>query len=83
MVYRSVTKLMYIYVLILLYTFQYCTYVTKYDRHGYKSRKRALYLTDQALYVVDEKDYKIKDNVPYEAISGKLHDWLYCMYTCW
>lgn len=51
--------------------FQYCTYVTKYDRHGYKSRKRALFLTEQALYVVDEKDFKVKDHVPYESISGK------------
>lgn len=54
----------------ILFLFQYCTYVTKYDRHGYKSRKRALFLTDEALYVVDEKDFRIKDNVPYDVISG-------------
>ncbi|WAR02585.1 MYO1C-like protein [Mya arenaria] len=37
---------------------KYCTYVTKYDRHGYKSRKRVLFLAVTTLFVVDEKDCK-------------------------
>ena len=49
---------------------QYCVYVTKYDRHGYKTRKRVLFLTDTTLYVVDEKDFKVKDKVPYDLVNG-------------
>lgn len=49
---------------------KYCTYVTKYDRHGYKSRKRVLFLTESTLYVVEEKDFKIKDRVSYSIIKG-------------
>ncbi|XP_053376054.1 unconventional myosin-Ic-like isoform X2 [Mercenaria mercenaria] len=49
---------------------KYCTYVTKYDRHGYKSRKRVLFLTDSTLFVVEEKDFKIKDRVPFSLING-------------
>ncbi|XP_052238757.1 unconventional myosin-Ic-like isoform X2 [Dreissena polymorpha] len=51
-------------------TVKYCIYVTKYDRHGYKSRKRVLFLTDTTLYVVEEKEFKIKDRVPYDLISS-------------
>ena len=50
--------------------FQYCTFVTKYDRHGYKSRKRVLLLTQKTLYVVDEKDFKVKDKVPFSMLNG-------------
>lgn len=49
---------------------RYCTYVTKYDRHGYKTRKRILFLTNKMLYVVDEKDFKVKDKVPYSMVNG-------------
>ncbi|XP_052800727.1 unconventional myosin-Ic-like isoform X1 [Mya arenaria] len=49
---------------------KYCTYVTKYDRHGYKSRKRVLFLAVTTLFVVDEKDCKVKDRVPYSSIKG-------------
>lgn len=49
---------------------KYCTSVTKYDRHGYKSRKRVMLLTQKTMYVVDEKDFKVKDKVPFSMLNG-------------
>ncbi|KAL5011806.1 hypothetical protein ScPMuIL_010357 [Solemya velum] len=51
---------------------KYCTTVTKYDRHGYKSRKRVMILTDQNVYVLSEKDFTVKDKIPYHQITGVL-----------
>lgn len=51
---------------------QYSAPVTKFDRHGYKSRKRVMVLTDKHLYLLDEKSYLLKDKVPYQQITGVL-----------
>ncbi|XP_003741654.1 unconventional myosin IC [Galendromus occidentalis] len=47
----------------------YCLPVTKYDRHGYKSRRRVIILTNSAFYLVDDKDFKPKHRIPYKAIA--------------
>ena len=49
---------------------KYSAPVTKFDRHGYKSRKRVMVLTDKHLYLLDEKSYLLKDKVPYQQITG-------------
>ncbi|XP_078337010.1 unconventional myosin-Ic-like isoform X3 [Crassostrea virginica] len=51
---------------------QYSAPVTKFDRHGYKSRKRVMVLTDKHLYLLDEKSYLLKDKVPYQQMTGVL-----------
>ncbi|XP_022656886.1 unconventional myosin-Ic-like isoform X1 [Varroa destructor] len=48
---------------------EYCLPVKKFDRHGYKSRKRVLILTDEAFYLVDSKDFKPKHRIPYNSIA--------------
>lgn len=50
---------------------QYITPVTKFDRHGYKRRKRILVVTDKNLYVVaDEgKTLKLKQKLPLNCIE--------------
>jgi myosin-1 len=50
--------------------FQYCTSVTKYDRHGYKPRERILTLSSQALYLHDAKDMKQKHKILLNDLSG-------------
>lgn len=52
------------------YSLKYSAPVTKFDRHGYKSRKRVMVLTDKHLYLLDEKSYLLKDKVPYQQITG-------------
>lgn len=47
----------------------YSTPVMKYDRHGYKSRNRILIVSDQALYVLNEKDFKVKDKITYSQLK--------------
>ncbi|XP_041348881.1 unconventional myosin-Ic-like [Gigantopelta aegis] len=49
---------------------QYCSAVTKYDRHGYKARNRVMIVTDRNVYILNEKDFKVKDKVPYQLLSG-------------
>ncbi|XP_061162606.1 unconventional myosin-Ic-like [Saccostrea echinata] len=51
---------------------QYSAPVTKFDRHGYKSRKRILVLTDKHLYLLDEKSDLLKDKLPFQQITGLL-----------
>jgi myosin-1 len=43
--------------------------VTKYDRHGYKPRERALVLTNKRLYVLDGKDFKLKHNLQLDILQ--------------
>ncbi|OQR80341.1 myosin-IB-like [Tropilaelaps mercedesae] len=50
---------------------EYCLPVKKFDRHGYKSRKRVVILTNEAFYLVDSKDFKPKHRIPYNSIAGK------------
>ncbi|XP_052824673.1 unconventional myosin-Ic isoform X1 [Octopus bimaculoides] len=47
----------------------YATAVTKYDRHGYKPRNRILIVTNQALYVLNEKDFKVKDKITFMQLK--------------
>lgn len=48
---------------------RYATPVMKYDRHGYKSRNRILIVSDQAVYVLNEKDFKVKDKITYSQLK--------------
>jgi myosin-1 len=43
--------------------------VTKYDRHGYKPRERALLLTNKYLYVLDGKTFKLKHNLQLDILQ--------------
>ncbi|XP_076338639.1 unconventional myosin-Ic-like isoform X2 [Tachypleus tridentatus] len=48
----------------------YCTPVTKFDRHGYKARGRILVLTNRAIYLLDDKDCKLKHRLNYQNLMG-------------
>ncbi|ESP00948.1 hypothetical protein LOTGIDRAFT_238422 [Lottia gigantea] len=48
----------------------YSSAVTKYDRHGYKARNRVMIVTDKNIYVLNEKDFKIKDKVAFNLLNG-------------
>jgi myosin-1 len=48
----------------------YSTSVTKYDRHGYKERRRILALTGSAIQLYDEKDMKLKLRLPLNELPG-------------
>ncbi|XP_065831638.1 unconventional myosin-Ic-like [Oscarella lobularis] len=43
---------------------------TKYDRHGYKPRDRILVLTDKSLVLVDAKNGKLKQHIPFSSLQG-------------
>ncbi|XP_046992260.1 unconventional myosin IC isoform X1 [Schistocerca americana] len=47
----------------------YSISVTKYDRHGYKPRERAMLVTSKSLYVLDGKTFKLKHNLPLNSIQ--------------
>lgn len=47
---------------------KYCTPVVKYDRHGYKPRKRFFLLSTRAVYLLDDK-YKMKHRLPLNKID--------------
>ncbi|KAJ9584129.1 hypothetical protein L9F63_021538, partial [Diploptera punctata] len=47
----------------------YSTSVTKYDRHGYKPRERALLLTNKHLFVLDGKTFKIKHSLGFDIVQ--------------
>ncbi|KAG1678721.1 Myosin-IB [Nymphon striatum] len=46
------------------------TLVTKYDRHGYKSRTRILILTNVAIYLLEDKEFKLKHRFLLKDITG-------------
>lgn len=48
----------------------YCIQVTKYDRHGYKPRARILVLTNFSIYILDQKDFKLKHRLSLKDITG-------------
>jgi len=43
--------------------------VTKYDRHGYKPRERALLLTNKCLYVLDGKNFAQKHDLQLDILQ--------------
>ncbi|XP_067010798.1 unconventional myosin IC isoform X2 [Anabrus simplex] len=47
----------------------YSTSVTKFDRHGYKPRERALLLTTRSIYILEGKTFKLKHNLPLDTIQ--------------
>lgn len=51
---------------------QYCCLVKKFDRHGYKVRGRVLILTNQRLYLLDDKKFTVKEAIPLSSITGLL-----------
>ncbi|XP_078362990.1 unconventional myosin-Ic-like [Oculina patagonica] len=51
-------------------TIRYCIGVHKYDRNGYKLRTRILIVTEQALYILDDKNYKLKHRIANGSLTG-------------
>lgn len=51
-------------------TIRYCVGVHKYDRNGYKLRTRILILTEQAIYILDDKNYKLKHRISNSSLTG-------------
>ncbi len=45
--------------------------MTKYDRHGYHARQRVIIVTDQAVYMVNEKDFKMKEKLLFTHIKSE------------
>ena len=43
--------------------------MTKYDRHGYKPRERALLLTNKCLYVLDGRTFKQKHSLQLDILQ--------------
>lgn len=52
-----------------VFCFQYSSSVTKYDRHGYKPRQRALLVTDKNVYLLDGKTFKTKHRLSHSSIT--------------
>ena len=50
--------------------FKYSTLVDKYDRHGYKQRKRIIIITDQRLYGLDAQTINLRDRISLKHIKG-------------
>ncbi|XP_022241921.1 unconventional myosin-Ic-like [Limulus polyphemus] len=48
----------------------YCAPVIKYDRHGYKARGRILVVSDRAIYLLDDKDFKQKHRLDFQVLTG-------------
>lgn len=46
--------------------------VTKYDRNGYKERPRIMVVTTESVYVLNEKDFKVKERIPFTNLKGNL-----------
>ncbi|KAK6638201.1 hypothetical protein RUM44_008629 [Polyplax serrata] len=49
--------------------FQYSTAVTKYDRHGYKPRERALLISGENVYLLDGKTFRVKHKISINSIT--------------
>lgn len=49
---------------------QYACMVTKYDRHGYRPRRRPLIITSHAVYILNEKDFRLKLRVPFSNLTS-------------
>jgi len=48
----------------------YVTAAIKYDQNGYKQRPRLLVATDAGIYIMNSKESKLKESLPYSAITG-------------
>ena len=48
----------------------YASKVIKLDRHGYKARSRILVLTNSAIYILKEKDLKLKYRILHKRIDS-------------
>jgi myosin-1 len=44
--------------------------VDKYDRHGYKNRKRILFITNERFYGIDAETMKLRDNIANRYVTG-------------
>ena len=53
-----------------IFDFQYSAVMTKYDRNGYHARPRAIIITDKNLYMLNEKDFKLKEKIPFTSLKG-------------
>ncbi|XP_074636310.1 unconventional myosin-Ic-like [Acropora palmata] len=49
---------------------KYSAVVEKYDRNGYKLRSRILVITDKAIYILEDKSYKLKHRVEFGSLTG-------------
>ncbi|CAB4027435.1 unconventional myosin-Ic-like [Paramuricea clavata] len=49
---------------------KYCIDVVKYDRHGYKPRSRVLIVTNEAIYLVEPSNFKVKEKVLHSEVKG-------------
>jgi len=63
----------------------YATQVSKYDRNGYRERPRIYIMTDKAIYTINDKDFKLKDKIPFPNIKGvsvsSLYDGFFVLHT--
>lgn len=50
---------------------QYQAIMTKYDRKGYHARPRGVVITNNAVYILNEKDFKLKERIPFKSLKGK------------
>lgn len=48
----------------------YSCMVTKYDRRGYRPRRRPFIITSQAVYILNEKDFRLKRKLPFTNITN-------------
>ncbi|KAK2574356.1 Unconventional myosin IC [Acropora cervicornis] len=50
---------------------KYSAVVEKYDRNGYKLRSRILVVTDEAIYILEDKSYKLKHRVEFGSLTAQ------------
>jgi len=46
--------------------------VTKYDRRGYRPRRRPLIITNKNVYILNEKDFRLKLRIPFTNLTSSL-----------
>jgi hypothetical protein len=51
--------------------FQYTSLVTKYDSKGYSKRSRGLIITTEAIYIMNQKDFKLKLKILISTLVGQ------------
>jgi myosin-1 len=63
----------------------YSCLVTKYDRHGYTARQRILIVTSAAVYILNDKDFKLKQKIPFCNLTNvsvsSLSDGVFVLHT--
>lgn len=66
-------------------TVVYACMVTKYDRRGYRPRRRPLIITSHAVYILNEKDFRLKLRVPFSNLTSvsvsSLNDGFFLLHT--